>query len=167
MKKKTEIVLTAFAAEVETLNNLPEVETEVELTDEQIDALANKADGKTSPTYQAACDLLEAIHSEEPYFQTIETETRKDLWEEHEQRVDTGLTTEINRSTSLVSLAATLDGCAEVLKRHPYGFKNGSRNSKGQPGLKPFTEAENIAAEKWLASIKNGTPMVAAEDEAD
>ncbi len=75
-----------------------------------------------SPIYQAACDLLEAIKAEEPHFQQIALDNAKADQEEAFNQKDEGLTTEINRSTSLVNMGDTVDSCTTILKRHPLRF---------------------------------------------
>ena len=99
-------------------------------------------------------NLLAEIHAEEPYFQIIAEENRIPLADEAQDKSEKGLTTEINRSTALVNVADTLQNVTTLLRRHPYGYRNGSRDSKGRVIAEPFTAAENEAAEKRLASLK-------------
>lgn len=164
MKEKTEQVLIQYANLVERDSNTPEIDTP-EMTDEQIEAVGEK-DEPITDTYKAAMDLLEAIHAEEPYFQQVARDNRLADRAENEEKADNGLTTEINRSTALVSVTDTMENIVALLKRHPYGYKQGSRDRKGNVVNEPFTAAENLAAEKWLASLNNGSPVV-AEEEAD
>ena len=77
-------------------------------------------------------------------------EEQKELAERHQNE---GLTHEINTSTTLVSLRDTVESCVEIIRRHPYGYKNGSRNSKGHVIDEPYTEAENLEAEKWATGL--------------
>jgi hypothetical protein len=108
---------------------------------------------------QSMADMLESIKSEIPTFQDYTEATEKDNWEEVERKRDEGLTSEINTSSTMVSLADTIEGCINVLKRHPEGFKgDGPRKENGtlRGKLVPFDDEENEEAEKWLADLKAG-----------
>lgn len=73
--------------------------------------------------------------------------------------VETGLTSEINTSRTMVSLSDTIRSLVMVLARHPYGFKgDGTRGENGilRKGLEPFELEENEAAEKWAEGAKLG-----------
>lgn len=166
MKNKTaETILLAYSASVEHLSSIPMVEEETpELTDEQIDLIIDGATETVSDTYRQACELLEAIKAEEPHFQQIAEKNERANRLAVEEQGEQGLTSEINSSTTITDVSDTVENVAALLRRHRYGFKNGSRNSKGVVIVKPYTEAENETAEKWLECIKNGTSVVAVED---
>lgn len=58
---------------------------------------------------------------------------------------DQGLTTEINTSTSLVSLRDTLDNISDLLRRHPHGYRDG--DGEGADVLNP----ENVVVDEPVA----------------
>lgn len=70
-----------------------------------------------------------------------------------EAQREEGLTTEINTSKSLVSLRDTVESAAEVIRRHPNGFKGFIRGSKGDIKVDPYTPEENAEAEAWLSTL--------------
>lgn len=76
-------------------------------------------------SYTDAVKFLDSIHSEEPHFQNLKAENDRANREEMARQVDMGLTTEINTSQDLVNLNDTIENCREILRRHPYGFKDG------------------------------------------
>lgn len=59
--------------------------------------------------------LLESIHAE---IKAANPAAVEDDFNEREAALDAGLTTEINRSTSLVNVADTNENCMAILKRH-------------------------------------------------
>lgn len=152
-KMKTLDTYTALVDENNTqLSTMPETADTPELTDADLDRMFNEntPDRTPSPKYQAACDLLESLKAEMPYFQQLAEDEYIPLKEEAEER---GLTTEINTSTSLVNIADTMENIMELLARHPYGFKYGSRDSKGNIVLEPYTDAENAEAEQAMKEV--------------
>jgi hypothetical protein len=166
MKNKTETTLLAYStAALNVLNSIPEsIADEPEMTDEQIEALA-ETEVTENELSLLGSQLLADIHAEEPYFQTVERQNAKENWEDSQKKADNGLTTEINRSSSLVNVSDTMENVADLLRRHQFGYKNGSRNSKGQVIEKPYTEAETAAAEQLMECVKSGNrPIVAVED---
>lgn len=171
MKQKTEKVLSAYSAAIaERLTHVPEADDMPELTDEQLDQMcdleADRPETPVSPVYQAACDLLEAIKAE-CGIQSHAEEPERWVSDAEDELIVKGLTTEINRSTSLVSTADTMENIAALFARHPHGYKYGSRDSKGRVLNEPFTASENEDAEKWMQSLKNGTAKPIVEDEGE
>lgn len=147
-----------------------------EMTDADADALVlsienDETDRPVPETYARGVDLLEAIKSEIPYFQQVAEENGFAFREEQDEKEvnDKGLTTAINTSTSLVSISDTMENIAALFARHPYGYKHGSRDSKGRVVHEPFTAAENEAAEKWAQEYEASGKAVpaTAEEEAD
>ncbi len=86
-------------------------------------------------------DLLASFHVGK-HFDLIAAENAAADRVDAERLAESGLQTEINTSKDCVSLRDTLDGCADVLRRHPFGFKDS------------WTDEENKAAEQWAAGVK-------------
>ena len=83
------------------------------------------------PITIAAYDLLESIKSEEEHFQLFAQAVESDDWEAVERKRDEGLTSEINKSVSLMGLDEVVDRCTIVLERHPFGFTGFGKSAKG------------------------------------
>lgn len=77
----------------------------------------------------AGFDFLESLKNEAGYLNHPDiVSTRKEeqrLARERAEKVrDEGLTTEINTSRDAVSIHDTLENCAAILKRHPFGYRD-------------------------------------------
>lgn len=75
--------------------------------------------------HRQGMEFLESIHTEEPYFQNLKAENDRVNRDEYNRKVDSGLTTEINTSQTLVNVGDTMENIRDLFARHPYGFKDG------------------------------------------
>ena len=72
-----------------------------------------------------AAGMLEEIKRECFDTAAIELDALREWNEYNDERADRGLVTLINNSKELMPVADVVERCSAILKRHPYGYKDG------------------------------------------
>lgn len=93
---------------------------------------------------QLGYDLLASIHAElhdHPEMVKTRNEEIRLARERVEKEQEQGLTTEINTNSGHIGIRDTLENCAAIIGRHPYGY-----NEK-------WTEEENKEAAEQMAAV--------------
>jgi len=93
---------------------------------------------------QLGYDLLESIHAEcadHPEMVKTRNEEIRLARERAEVVQEQGLTTEINTNTAHIGIRDTLENCAAILARHPFGYSD------------KWTDEENEEATKGMSAM--------------